>query len=158
MRKHEEGYALVLVLVVLTVISLVAVGLMSFSLSNLQNQRNAVDWLQEQYTAEGEIEKYLLKLERAVVELEPEEETLGGMGQTILKAEALDPGELHVQIHKNEDSIVVVSISGTTQVSCKIVFLAASANLDVDGESYILKSCTGISCRSYEISRGVAQE
>lgn len=49
MKKHNEGYVLVLVLVVILVISLLSAAILSFSLKNLQNQQAAVDRMEEEY-------------------------------------------------------------------------------------------------------------
>lgn len=62
MKKHDEGYALILVLVVMIVMCLVAVTLMSFSLDNLQRQQDSVQHTKDQYAAQGEIEKIWVQL------------------------------------------------------------------------------------------------
>lgn len=62
MKKHNEGYSLVLVLVVLTLMSLVASFILSVSLKNLKSQTAAVTRMQDEYTAAGEIEKVVGKL------------------------------------------------------------------------------------------------
>lgn len=63
MKKHNEGYSLVLVLVVLTLMSLVASFILSVSLKNLQSQTAAVNRMTDQYAAAGEIEKIVAQLE-----------------------------------------------------------------------------------------------
>lgn len=62
MKKHNEGYTLVLVLVVMVVLCLVSVSVMTFSLRNLQNQQASVERMQAKYAAEGEIEQDLGKI------------------------------------------------------------------------------------------------
>lgn len=57
MKKHDEGYALVLVLVVLAVLSLVVASVLSVSLKNLQSQQSSIERMQDKYMAQGEIEK-----------------------------------------------------------------------------------------------------
>lgn len=57
MRKHNEGYALVLVLVTMVVLSLVSVALMSVGLRNLKSQKAVGERMQDKYVAQGEIEK-----------------------------------------------------------------------------------------------------
>ena len=57
MKKHNEGYALVLVLVVITVLSLVAMAMTAASLKNLQNQQKSIERMEAKYAAQGEIEK-----------------------------------------------------------------------------------------------------
>lgn len=65
MRKHNEGYTLVLVLVVMVVLCLVSMSIMTFSLRNLQNQQASVERMEAKYQAQGEIEKIMGQLEQA---------------------------------------------------------------------------------------------
>lgn len=62
MRKHNEGYVLPLVLVVMVIMALIAVGVMSVSLHNLQTQKADIERMQAQYAAQGEIEKTVAQL------------------------------------------------------------------------------------------------
>ena len=57
MKKHDEGYALVFVLVVMTVLSAVAIALMSGALKNLQAQNDAIARMEAKYEAQGLVEK-----------------------------------------------------------------------------------------------------
>lgn len=57
MKKHNEGYALPFVLVVFLIISLVATSVLTVSLRNLQSQKASIQRMEEQYVAQGEIEK-----------------------------------------------------------------------------------------------------
>lgn len=63
MKKHDEGYALALVLVVLTVICIVALSMMSVSLRNVTRQQVNLKHMEEKYAAQGEIEKVVARLE-----------------------------------------------------------------------------------------------
>lgn len=62
MRKHDEGYALPLVLVVMVVICLISSTILSFSLKNLQSQSASVERMTDKYQAQGEIEKVIAEL------------------------------------------------------------------------------------------------
>lgn len=62
MKKHNEGYTLVMVLVVMLVLSMVSLAIMSFSLRNLQNQQAAVERMQAKYEAQGEMEQIAAQL------------------------------------------------------------------------------------------------
>lgn len=62
MRKHDEGYALVLVLVVMVVLSIAATSLMSVGLRNLKGQQAVGDRMVDKYAAQGEIEKLIATL------------------------------------------------------------------------------------------------
>lgn len=57
MKKHDEGYALVLVLVVMIVMSLVVASVLALSLRNMQNQTASIQRMQDKYAAQGQIEK-----------------------------------------------------------------------------------------------------
>lgn len=62
MKKHDEGYALPFVIVVMLVLCLVAVSVMSFSLRNLQSQKASIEQMEAQYQAQGELEKMIVEL------------------------------------------------------------------------------------------------
>lgn len=64
MKKHDEGYALPFVLVVMVIICLVGISIMSSSLNNLQNQKASIERMQDQYAAAGKIEKVLAILQQ----------------------------------------------------------------------------------------------
>ena len=57
MRKHDEGYALPFVLVVLLVMCALAIAVMDFSTRNLKAQQTTIWRMQDKYAATGEIEK-----------------------------------------------------------------------------------------------------
>ena len=59
MKKHDEGYVLVYVTVVLLVFCLVATTILTGALNNLRNQQNAIAKMEDQYAAAGEIEKVI---------------------------------------------------------------------------------------------------
>ena len=56
MKKHNEGYTLVLVLIVLIVLSLLATYVLTFSLRNLHTQKAAAIREQNYYAVVGEVE------------------------------------------------------------------------------------------------------
>lgn len=64
MKKHNEGYTLVLVLVVMLVLTIVATAILTFSVSNLKNQQRMVDRMQDKYAAEGAIEAVMAQLDK----------------------------------------------------------------------------------------------
>ena len=59
MKKYDEGYALPFVLVVLMVMMVLAVGVMDFSLRNLESQKNTTLRMQEKYEAAAKIEEII---------------------------------------------------------------------------------------------------
>ena len=63
MKKHDEGYALVFVLVVVAVLGVIATALLTGALKNLQAQNASIERMQDKYVAEGIIEIALAELE-----------------------------------------------------------------------------------------------
>lgn len=59
MRKHDDGYILVYVMVVLLVFCLVAATILTAAHRNLQNQQKTIEQMKDQYVAEGMIEKVM---------------------------------------------------------------------------------------------------
>ncbi len=66
MKKHDEGYVLVYVTVVLLVFCLVATTILTGALRNLQHQQAANEQMKSQYVAEGDIEKVLATLDQLI--------------------------------------------------------------------------------------------
>lgn len=62
MRKHNEGYVLIYVLVVMVVMGLVATGVLTVSLNNYRAQQAAGQRMQELYEAEGIAEQLVAEL------------------------------------------------------------------------------------------------
>ena len=61
MKKHDEGYVMILVLVVMIVMGLVTASILTFSLRNLQNQQLSIERMADKYAAQGMIEEYFEK-------------------------------------------------------------------------------------------------
>lgn len=59
MKKHDEGYALPFVLVVMTVLIIIALGVMGYAQRNLEAQKNSIVRMQEKYVAAGPIEQII---------------------------------------------------------------------------------------------------
>lgn len=63
MKKHDEGYVLAFVMVVITVLCLIVVLLMPLSLRNLQAQNDSIRRMQDKYAAQGVIETVVAKMD-----------------------------------------------------------------------------------------------
>lgn len=126
MKKHNEGYALVLVLVVITVLCLVALAMMAGSLKNLQNQQLSIERMEAKYAAQGETEKFVAGFEGLIFR-EGSSPTITG-----LKKETLDTLCSAIGVQCNTLSYVE---NGETE-SYLLIDLTASA------ESWILVNCT----------------
>ena len=86
MKKHDEGYALVLVLVVMVVLGIAASALMSVGLRNLKAQQAVGERMVDKYAAQGEIEK-VIALVSQPYEAEKEVQTdAEGSGEDAKKA------------------------------------------------------------------------
>ena len=57
MNKHDEGYVLAYVTIVLTVFCLIASMVLAASLKNVNNQRDSIVQMQDKYVAQGMIEQ-----------------------------------------------------------------------------------------------------
>lgn len=119
MRKHNEGYALPFVLVVMTVLALVATSMMTLALRNLQNQRTSVERMQDRYAAEGEIEKVVAKLrsETEFNELDADRLVAVYCGGTGASLDAWDDSQYE---ESGILTFTLTSKSGTVQVDCQL--------------------------------------
>ena len=62
MKKHNEGYVLAYVMVIIAVLMLVSASVMGVALKNLQRQKAEVETMQAKYAAEGAIERAIVEL------------------------------------------------------------------------------------------------
>lgn len=100
MKKHNEGYALVLVLVVITVLSLVAMAMTAASLRNLQNQQKSIERMEAKYAAQGEIEKAIANLNTIISE-DGNTASITGFNKNIVK-------DMHSDLVTSDLSLVTV--------------------------------------------------
>ena len=66
MKKHDEGYALVLVLVVMLVLCLVATSVLTIALNNLKKQETSVARMKAKYEAQGKIEEFYARVQSEI--------------------------------------------------------------------------------------------
>ena len=59
MKKHDEGYVLAYVTVVLLIFCLVAALILTGAMRNLNHQQDSIQQMKDQYVAEGMIEQVL---------------------------------------------------------------------------------------------------
>ena len=135
MRKHNEGYALVLVLVVLIVLGLLSAVILTGAQRNLEVHRSGVETMQDKYQAMGEIEKIIGALDAHI-----------GDRLEILKADR-ETWKLAYDHEKNE--IRIMSSCGNVQIDCVMVI---KGSVDIDVESINIKHLLGYTITSYEIS------
>ncbi|MBQ8621454.1 MAG: hypothetical protein IJ422_03975 [Oscillospiraceae bacterium] len=163
MRKHNEGYALPLVLVVMVVLCLVAMTMMSVSLRNMENQRASIERMQDQYIAEGTIEAVLAELEHTNA-FTLNEETVSEVLEKKLKGycETLETENGNLEVLAEDHSFnevagalnrLVYTFSltvayGSAQVKCEIEMTGTYA---VDGGNCMIPDPV-LTYKSYAIS------
>ena len=130
MKKHDEGYALILVLIVLTVLGLMASFMLSFSLQNVQTQQKYINRMQDQYAAAGEIEAIIGQMKSAT-----------GCSFTNGNGVNVDSttGTLQLRIQHR-----------TVQIDCTLRVTGAITG--TDGGPYTICNVTAVEYLSYEIS------
>ena len=131
MKKHNEGYTLVLVMVVLIVLSLLSTLILSASLRNLESQQNSVERMQDRYTARGQLEKMIQTMKNSTEPLHFGEDAVKGEADNILK-------------------VTVATTAGTTKITCQ---LQLTGNISkIAGGGYSIQNISDVKYLSYEIS------
>ena len=174
MKKHNEGYTLVLVLIVLIVLSLLATYVLTFSLRNLHTQKAAAIREQSYYTAVGETEAvvgsfrafaeknqgaaltaffneeehiFLLTTTEEFQKKESERTEENWFGLSGVKAVTLKVEEQNL----GRLSLDLVLVSGVTQIDCTLRLLA-TVSLTQEKGLYTLSDFNGVEYASYSIS------
>lgn len=125
MRKNQDGYILVYVLVVILALSMFAVGLTSHALKNHNIQKNAVTYTQDKYAAEGMIEQFVAELSDAI-DLSTEYENPQDEIDAILSGYESGDGDLvirheYVQFDEDEVSCVYTRVFNATANGDKVI-------------------------------------
>lgn len=147
MKKNNEGYVLVFVVVVMLVLALVATAVMTFSLHSLKSQQNSIQRTQDQYAAGGEIEKVVAKLENVT-----ESESLSDIcGQTVTYE--------NLRVSQNNKELTVELTTAvencSVAITCKLKITADS--ITAENEVYKITNVTSVVYESYQITT-VTQE
>ena len=132
MRKHDEGYALALVLVVLVVLGLLVSIMLTFPLQHLQNQTQYVDRMQDQYTAAGEIEVVVGQLQTLME---------GGSGTVNLE---------NAVVNCEEKTVTITASCNAVKIECKVLLTADKIKTSMS--QYDVTNLSAIQYISYEIS------
>ena len=103
MKKHNEGYALPFVLVVLVVMCIIAVGIMDFSLRNLESQQSTIQRMEAKYEAAGQIEQIVAAMQTEVDGNAPEFVFTGSENFTGLLSFKIENGVLRVAASHEQD-------------------------------------------------------
>lgn len=147
-KKHDDGYVLAYVMVVITVLCLIAVSLLSISLKNMQAQTADIKRMQDKYAAQGEIEKVVAQLEAitTIPKANTEDflnEKLGTLDEDINVSTSFVNGESGRDV-----KITIVSINETIQIDCVLIWKATLTETETE---YIVSSSI-IEYDSYQIS------
>jgi len=133
MKKHDEGYALAFVLVVMLVLCLVAVTVLSYSLDNLRQQKIAAQRMQDQYIAQGKIEKVVALVEDALVN-----NNQGGVMDALK-----DTDEVKALVNDgtifNTGKLVLTAQSNNVSITC--VLILDDIQNTITYESYTISEC-----------------
>lgn len=140
MRKYNEGYALVLVLVVLIVLAMLSAVILTGAQRNLEAQVNSVDYMTAKYKAQGEVEIITASLESLLNT---------GTGTVQLRNKSAE--NLTVTVVVENPNVKITSIYDNVQIDCTLLLKCAGITGD-QTNGYIITGFEGISCTSYEIS------
>lgn len=115
MKKYNEGYTLPFVLVVFLIISLVAVSILTVSIHNLHGQKVSVQRMEEQYAAQGEIEKVVAE----VISL-PESTAFNEGELNTLCGQTVTAGDWHEETEESV-SFTLKTSKDTVEIFCKVI-------------------------------------
>lgn len=132
MKKHNEGYTLPLVMVVLLVLAIVAVTIMTTSMNNMLRQQGFIETMQDQYKAQGQIEAIVGQLMKAE---KPEDVDA-----------ILEPYSTGALIATKNAHIEFTSVYGSVTINCALDLSVVNGGQNT------------ITYTSYEIIKGGATE
>ena len=87
MKKHDEGYVLAYVMVIILVLCLVALSMLGIAGSNLKSQQDSIARMQDKYKAMGEMEKVAAQFDAFVSGQETSFHTVFGYDPAIQEDE-----------------------------------------------------------------------
>ena len=159
MKKHNEGYTLVLVMVVLIVLCLLVSYVLTFSLHNLRTQQTAALRVQDQYAAAGEIEAAVVQLQ-AFIDKYPETVILevtqdSDAGTCTLTTQEASPYTVTFPgtADLKSGKLFLTVQSGTARIDCTLQLIAGSFKEEENNQGGItITKLEGVEYLSYEMS------
>ena len=142
MKKHNEGYTLVLVLMVMVILSLLSASILTAAMQNLKFQETSAQRMSDTYAVEGELEKVTARLETALN---------SGTAEVVLW-DADETGTL-IQSYGNNVSITIRR--GQTELDCVLTLLGINGPTtitDLGDGVYRFTDLAQIEYAHYEIS------
>ena len=153
MKKHDEGYVLALVMVVLLVICIVATSMMTIAMQGLKEQKQSVQQMQDRYAAEGQIEKFVALLEQAKgTDVNLSLQNADGNVQLLVAGEEAIRLEGTVGLSGDVCTVNIKVVQGSVQVDCHLKLMGS---FDSNGT---IQGLTSWEYLSYKVTSGVSQE
>ena len=109
MKKHDEGYVLAYVTVVLLIFCLVAALILTGALRNLNHQQDSIRQMQDQYVAEGMIEQVLAQWSKCTYHVN--QPVFIDSQETVVKCIAEDT---------TANTVTLLAQSGTVTITCVV--------------------------------------
>lgn len=157
MRRREEGYVLLYVVIVIVLLCVLAMGVCTISLRNLQSQQASIERTRQLYEAEGQIEWFVAEAKgggeniSGTVPPKEEDETdpeaaakaqaESAFGTLLVKLGELEEDgpfleELGLEVSgTNPYTVTVTAQSGTVSVTAEIKFVLSVLAVPVPADS-----------------------
>lgn len=110
MKKHDEGYVLAYVTVILLLFCLIATMILTGAMKNMTNQQDTIQRMKDRYAAEGMIQKAVVQIQKGQTPSEEHTEYADD-GVTVI-------GTLTAKVV--EGGWELVGSSGTVQITCTV--------------------------------------
>lgn len=138
MKKHNGGYALPLVLVVMAVLCLIATAVLTNARQGLSSQRASIQRMQDKYAAQGAIEQVVAQIK--IGSTDPHTAFLSHLETLCAGVYGTDAGEdPHIIVRPNDEgeklqitpgeegnyAFTLESRYGSVQIACKLVIYGA---------------------------------
>lgn len=156
MKKHDEGYVLAFVMVVILVLCIVAVSLMTASINNLKAQNAAVQRMVDKYAAQGVIEQVVSVIDSEIT-ISKENGLKAGLEERL--GEYITVTLDHVDGNTEDPEAVLTGFSATLQLTSQPADSSArieatiewKADVTTEGNKYRITTTT-LNYTSYQIS------
>lgn len=130
MKKHDEGYVLAYVTVVLALFCLIATMILTGAMKNLNAQQDDIARMKDQYEAAGMIEKVVVQLDKGANYLESYEVKL----EDVVIQELIVSGE--------GSKLTLFARSGDVTISCDLLLEGATVTYNEGTEDVTVKDYT----------------
>lgn len=122
MKRHQEGYVLLYVVVVIAVMSIVAVAVASGAMSNMRAQEASIRRMQEQYMALGYIEELAVQIQ--------EKTSIDGV-KTITGQEGGEQSKATIAWQDGADSAGSNKVTGTVTATAGSTTVTAQLTVEI---------------------------